>query len=98
VIAAAEAGDEAARAIMRDEAEALARQGITLAETLRLRSGDAPIPIAFGGGVLGRSPAFRRRVLSALEREGRWGPVVEVADPALDAARALRARQEIAPG
>lgn len=93
VIAVAEAGDEAARAIVREEAEELARQGATLADTLRLRSGDAPIPLALGGRLLVGAPSFRAQVQIALERVGRWEPIVEVEEPALDAARALRPRQ-----
>ncbi len=93
VLATAEAGDDTARAIVRHEASALARQGIAVANRLRLHRDTEPVPVALGGRLLTNSPMFREQVVNRLKHGGCWSPIVEVEEPALEAARALRAGQ-----
>jgi N-acetylmuramic acid 6-phosphate etherase len=94
VVAAADAGDSVAAAILATAGDELATQVAVVARRLGLPAGGYPLRIA--GGLAVHSPGLRARVIAALESAGcRPGQVTLVADPALAAARlaaALRAR------
>lgn len=99
VVAAAEAGDDVARAILLQAAGELADQ---VRAVMRARALDGPaggdhaqIPLALGGGMLLDAPAYRALVLEALGGEDTYSPVVLVRDAALVAARSVAAEARV---
>lgn len=86
VVAAADAGDAVAAAILATAAEELATQVAVVARRLGLPAGGYPLRI--GGGLAVHSPGLRRLVSTALEAAGcPPGEVTLVTEPALAAAR-----------
>lgn len=86
VVAAADAGDAVAAAILATAADELATQVAVVARRLGLPAGRYPLRI--GGGLAVRSVGFRAVVSAALEAAGcPPGEVTLVTEPALAAAR-----------
>lgn len=86
VVAAADAGDAVAAAILATAGEELASQVAVVARRLGLPAGGYPLRIA--GGLAVHAPGLRAKIVSALEAAGcPPGEVTLVADPALAAAR-----------
>jgi N-acetylglucosamine kinase-like BadF-type ATPase len=86
VLAAARAGDQAARRIVAKAADELALTATTVARALAFTG--APVPLALGGGLLLGAPPLRARVLRRIRRTLAVDAVL-MRDPALCAARAL---------
>jgi N-acetylglucosamine kinase-like BadF-type ATPase len=87
VLQAAYDGDVVAGRILRRAAHELALAMRAVSRNLAFPNGTA-IPLAFGGGLLVKEPAFRDAVLRRWRRYHPEGPVVLVKEPALSAARA----------
>jgi N-acetylmuramic acid 6-phosphate etherase len=86
VLAAAEAGDSVADALVEEGAWELAEAVVAAARPLGLERG--PLPVALTGGLLLESEGYRRRLLHALaELEVRAEPVTLVREPAEGAVR-----------
>ncbi len=89
VLAAADAGDAVASAIVSHEASELARTAAAAARKLSLPA--AHLPLAITGGVILNSESYRRQFLDALANAGVDAePVTPVEEPAEGAIRIAR--------